>query len=133
MDDVALRSWFDQYLATFAAGARGECDDVNEVLDYFAVPLLVTGDDAAHAFRTAEEVKGFARRQVERLRAVNYDHSETLDADVITLNATSALYRAAFARERADGSEIGRLGVTYLITNGSGGLRISALAVHTPS
>jgi hypothetical protein len=35
------------------------------------------------------------------------------------------------SRERGDGDEIGRLRVTYLITDGSAGRRISALLVHS--
>jgi hypothetical protein len=76
---------------------------------------------------------------VERARAgdrgdvdASYDHTETIDSEVTTLNATSSLFRADLARRRADGSEIGRLGVTYLITIGPAGRRIVALTVHPP-
>jgi hypothetical protein len=96
------------------------------------VPLLVATDDAARALTAADDVMGFARQQVDGMRAASYDRTETIDSEVTTLNTTSVLYRADFARRRADGAEIGRLGVTYLITNGPVGLRISALAIHTP-
>ena len=132
MDEVSIKAWFDQYLTAFAARGRGESDDLNALLEYYGVPLLVTTDDAARALTAAEDVTAFARQQVEGLRAANYDRSQTLRAEVTTLNATSAVYKAAFARLRADGSEISRLGVTYLITNGPAGLRISVLAVHAP-
>jgi len=46
-------------------------------------------------------------------------------------SSSAALYRALLSRERGDGSEIGRLRVTYLITDGSAGRRISALLVHS--
>ena len=41
---------------------------------------------------------------------------------------------AALGRGESDdhGSEIGRLGVTYLITDGPAGLRALTLAIHTP-
>jgi len=132
MDEVAVRSWFDQYLAAFAACGRGESDDLNALLEYYGVPLIVATDDAARALTSAEDVTGFARHQVEGMRAASYDRTEMLHTEVTTLNATSALYRAALARQRADGSEIGRLGATYLITAGPEGLRMSALAVHAP-
>src|SRR5882762_9283559 len=117
MDEVGIRAWFDQYLKALAARGRGEADDVHALLDYYGVPLLVATDDAAGALSATEDVMGFARQQVERMRAADYDHTETLDSEVTTLNATSALYRADFARQRADGTEIGRLAVTYLITD----------------
>ncbi len=92
------------------------------------MPLLVAADDAARVLTAAEDVMGFARQQVEVMRAANYDHTETLDSEVTRLNATSVLYRADFARQRANESEIGRLEVTYLIhrrTGGSADLRAS--------
>jgi hypothetical protein len=47
------------------------------------------------------------------------------------LNAASALYQGRFSRRRKDGSEIAQLAVTYLITAGSEGRRISVLALHS--
>jgi hypothetical protein len=130
MDEAGIREWFDEYSEAFAARGRGESDDLQAFLEYYAVPLLVATDDAAQALTTAEMVMGFAGRQVQGLRAANYDHTDTLDSELRTLNATSVLYRADFARRRADDSEIARFGVTYLIIDGPEGLRIAALAVH---
>jgi hypothetical protein len=132
MDEVGIRRWFQEYLNAFAARGRGESDDLDALLEYYGVPLLVATDDAAQALTTADEVIGLARRHVEGMRAANYDHTDTIDSAVTALNATSVLYRADFARRRADESEIVRLCVTYLITKGPVGLRISALAVHAP-
>ena len=72
------------------------------------------------------------RQQIERLRAAEYDRTETLDSETTVLNATTALQGADFSWLRADGSEIARLRVTYVITDGGAGRRISALAVGTP-
>jgi hypothetical protein len=66
------------------------------------------------------------------MRAAGYDHSGVLNSKVTVLNATSALYRGTFSRQRRDGGEIGRLTATYLVTDGSVGRRIAALAVHSP-
>ena len=66
------------------------------------------------------------------MRAAAYDHSDILRFDVTLLNATSALYRQQFSRRRADGAEISRSTATYLVTDGSAGRRISALALHGP-
>ena len=132
MDEVRIRGWFDEYSEAFAARGRGESDDLQAFLEYYAVPLLVATDDAAQALITAEAVLDFACRQVEGLRAASYDHTATLDSGLVKLNMTSVLYRADFARRRADDSEIARFGVTYLITDGPAGFRIAVLAVHTP-
>jgi hypothetical protein len=44
----------------------------------------------------------------------------------------AASTRPSFLRRRTDGSEIGRMRATYLITERPNGRRIAALAVHTP-
>ena len=127
MDEVGIRARFDQYLTALAARGRGESDDLHALLEYYGVPLVVGTDAAARALTTREDVIGFARQQVDGMRATDYDHTETIESEVTVLNLTSVLYRAEFARQRANGREIGRLGVTYLITDGSEGLRISAV------
>lgn len=129
MDELAVRTWFDQYLAALAALGRNESDDLQPLLDFYALPLVVATDDAATAMTGADEVAGFARQQVAGMRAASYDHTETLQSELTMLNSASSLDGADFVRVRADGTEIGRLGVTYFITLSSDGLRISALAV----
>ena len=129
--DVAdIRAWFEEYLGAFAACGRGQSDDLRTLLQYYGVPLLLTSDEAAVTLTSEEEVLNAVRRQVEGMRAAGYDRSETLSSEVFAINATTALHTAEFSRRRADGSEIGRLRVTYLITVRANGRRISALAVH---
>jgi hypothetical protein len=132
VDETSVRGWFDDYLRTLAARGRGESDDLHALLNYYGVPLLVATDETARTLTAEDDVLGFARQQIDGMRATSYDRTETIESEVTPLNATSALYRARFARQRADGSEIGRLAVTYLITRAPLGLRISALAIHTP-
>lgn len=129
--DPAYTPWFEEYLDAFAARGRGESDDLRTLLQYYGVPLLLTSDDGAVALTTESEVLSAVRRQIDAMRAAGYHRSETLNSDAVALNATSALHTAEFSRQRADGSEIGRLRATYLITVGPNGRRISALAVHT--
>jgi hypothetical protein len=124
-------AWLDDYLSAFAALGRGELDDPRLLLDYYAVPLLLTTDDAALALTTEDDVVDAVRRQIAGLRDAGYDRSETIRSELSVLNARTALYAAEFSRRRADGSEIGRLAATYLITIGTRGRRISALIVRT--
>jgi hypothetical protein len=129
--DVGHRfPWFEGYLEAYAACGRGESDDLRGLLEYYGVPLLLTTDQAAAALTTEDDVLDAVRRQVDGMRASGYHRSETLGFEVVEINATSALLTADFSRQRADGTEIGRLRVTYLVTVGPKGRRISALAVH---
>jgi hypothetical protein len=45
MDLAGLRTWFDAYLAAFAACGRGESDDVRLLLRYYGVPLVLSTDE----------------------------------------------------------------------------------------
>ena len=129
--DVAdFGAWFEEYLGAFAACGRGESEDLRILLQYYGVPLLLTTDDAAVALTTEDEVLDAVRGQIQGMRAAGYNGSKTLSSEVVPINATSTLYTAEFSRQRPDGSEIGRLRATYLITVGPNGRRISALAVH---
>jgi hypothetical protein len=132
VDEAAVREWFEVYLSALAARGRGESDDLAPLLEFYGVPLVVATDDAVRALTNGDDVTSFAGQQVDGMRAANYHRTDIIDAGVTTLNGTSALYRGEFARRRADGSEIGRLTVTYWITAGAVGMRISALAIHTP-
>ena len=127
-----VRAWFESYLRVYAACCRGDSDDTRRLLEFFGVPLLLTTDATAVALTGEDEVVGAVGQQIERLRAAGYDRTETLDSETTMLNASTALHRAQFAWLRADGSEIARMGLAYVITHGVSGRRISALIVGTP-
>jgi hypothetical protein len=130
VEDKAVRRWFGDYLDAFATCGRGE-READALLAYYGVPLLLSTDDGFIALTRDDQVVAAAQQQIDGMRAADYDHSDVLGSDVTVLNATSALYRGTFSRRRADGTEINRLTVTYLVTDGSAGRRISALALHT--
>jgi hypothetical protein len=131
VDEGEIRAWYEEYVRTFTACARGEADDPRALLRYYGIPLLFTTDEAARVLLTEHEVLDAARGQIERLRAAGYDRSELLGSEMMALNATSVIHKAEFSRQRANGSEIEHLRATYLITEGSDGRRMFALAVHT--
>lgn len=130
MDTSGIRQWFDEYLDALAACAAGERDTAS-LLAYFGVPLLLTSDDGVLALTDDEQVVEVMQRQADGLREAGYHHSEVLDFEATVLNAASALCRGVFSRRRRDGSEIGRLAATYVVTEGPAGRRISALAIHS--
>ena len=132
VDAADVRRWFEEYLGAFAACGRGDTDELRTLLAYYGVPLLLSTDDAAVALTSDDELLNALRRQMDGLRADGYDRSEMLSSDVVPINRTSVLHAAEFSRRRADGTEIGRVRITYLITAGAAGRRISALAIHSP-
>ena len=127
-----VRAWFAEYLRVYAAFCRGDSDDTRQLLEYFGVPLLLTTDATAVALTNEDEVVGAVGQQIERLRGAGYARTETLDSETTMLNASTALHRARFAWLRADDGEIARMRLSYVITHGDSGRRISALVVGTP-
>jgi hypothetical protein len=129
VDDT--REWFEEYVRVFEACGRGASADISRLIDYYAVPLLLTTEAAAVALMTEQEVLATVHDQISGMRAAGYHRSEKLDSETRSINATTALHTAEYSRRRADGSEIERLRATYLIIDSRRGRRISALAVHT--
>lgn len=121
--------WFHEYLDAFAACGRGERETA-ALLAYYAVPLVVTTDGGSFALTSGDQVVGMVQQQIDGMRAAGYARTAIVSSDVTVLNAASALYRGTFSRQRADGSELGRLTATYVVTDGAAGRRISVLAVH---
>jgi hypothetical protein len=131
MDEHEATSWFGEYLAEFIALGRGDVDDARVLLERYAVPLIVSTDAGCSVLADEEQVLALVGQQISGMRAAGYDRSEQLSATTVVVNDTCVLHRAAFARVRADGSEIGRVETTYLLTDGSVGRRISALLLHS--
>ena len=128
---AALDAWFEDYLTTFAALGRGDRDDVDALLDFYAVPLLLTTDDAVLVMASESDVITALRRQIDVLREARYGDSERLSSELTRINERTALYDAEFSRRRSDGTEIGRLAAAYLVIEGPAGRRIAALMVRS--
>ncbi|MDP3713863.1 MAG: hypothetical protein Q8R60_15410 [Mycobacteriales bacterium] len=130
MPDGDVAAWFHEYLSAFAACGRGERSP-SSVLSYYDTPLLMSTDAALESLTGPDEVLAMVEQQVEAMRAAGYDHSEVLDAQTKIVNAGTAVHYSRFSRRRADGSELSKLAVTYLISRHPTGRRISALLIHS--
>jgi hypothetical protein len=130
VSDNDVRRWFGEYLEAFAACGRGD-GSATSLLAYWGVPLLLTTDHGFVALTSEDQVVAAARQQIDGMRAANYDHTDVFHSDVTVLNGTSALFRGELSWVRGDGVEISRPTVSYLVTDGPLGRRISALLVHS--
>ena len=129
LDAGAIRSWFDDYLETFAACVRGE-QEMATLLAHYGVPLIITSDDGVIEVMTDDEAAGIIQSLVDGLRALGFHHTEVLHPEVSVLNAMSAIYRATMSRRNQHGDEIGCPTITYLVTDDVGGIRIKVLATR---
>jgi len=132
VDSGDVSQWFGEYLDAYAACGRGRSDTAS-LLAYYGVPLLVTTDDGFFALTSDAQVLAVMQQQVDGMRAAGYSRSEALGSEITVLNATSALYRGTYSWQKSDGEEIRRVTLSYLVTDGPAGRRISALLVHTPT
>jgi hypothetical protein len=126
---IDWNQWFIDYLDMLAACARHDSESL-ALLEYYAVPLLIAGDEGFAALASIDDVIALMRGQVDGLRAAGYHHTDVLHADLKVLNSSSALYKGAFSQCRDDGTEMDAVTMTYLLTNGAVGVRISMIAVH---
>jgi hypothetical protein len=129
LDASTVKRWFDEYLDTYAACARGE-RDMSALLSHYGVPMVVTTDEGVVTLMTDDEAAAVMQSQVDALRAQGYHHTDVLNSEVTVLNAASALYRASLARRNRDGGEIDNPTITYLVTDDVAGPRIAVMAVH---
>jgi hypothetical protein len=123
--------WFRGYLDAFAACGRGE-SEAAALLRHYGVPLVVSTDDGVLVLSTGDEVTAMVQQQMDGMLAAGYDHSDVLELEFSHLNAVTTLCRGTFSRRHRDGTEIGRLAATYVVTGSSAARRISVLAVHSP-
>ncbi len=129
LDTASVHRWFSDYLEVFATAVRGE-GPISALLDCYAVPLTLTTDEGAISLYTHDQLAAVIQGQVDGLRAQNYHHTTLSHAEVTVLNASSALYRGAFARHDVHGAELGRVAVTYLLVDGPAAAQIAVLAAH---
>lgn len=132
MDTQSVGRWFASYLADFVAAGRGDTQDVHRLVARYRLPLLLSTDSGCTIVEDEEALLALTRQQVDALQATGYDRSRELAAETVVLNRSCATHRALLSRVRADGSEISRLEVTYLLTDAADGHRITALVVHSP-
>jgi NTF2-like protein (DUF6841) len=129
VDAGAVSRWFDEYLDTFAACARGD-RELAALLSYYGVPMILTSDDGVVTLMTDDEAAAVMQSMADGLRANGYHHTKVLHSEVSVLNSTSAMYRGTMSHRTVDGTEIGCPTITYVVTDDVAGLRIVVLAAH---
>jgi hypothetical protein len=126
-DDVSR--WFGEYLSAFAACGRGDSETAS-LLAHYGVPLLLTTEDGFFALTSGDQIVAAVQGQIDGMRAAGFDRTQVLSLDVSLLNSRSALVDGTFSYRRRGGDEMRQVSVTYVVTDGAGGRRISVLAVR---
>ena len=129
LDAIAadVRAWYDRYLDAFTGLAAGERDDLDALLEYFGVPLVILTEDRYLALPTRGAVLGTAQALIDRLRRAHYASSTVHRLDVRPLNARVAFIDGAFSRHDRTGDELERFGTAYLAARTDEGWRFTTI------
>ena len=128
-DDV--RTWYDRYLDTFTRLAANEFTDVEVLLAYFGVPLVIITTDRYLALPTREAVLTTAQTLIDQLRRANYASSTIHRLEVHPLNARAAFINGVVSRHDRAGNELERFGAAYLAANTDEGWRFTSIVFTT--
>jgi hypothetical protein len=133
-DSIAadVRAWYDRYVATFTGLAAGERTDLDALLDYFGVPLVIITEDRYLTLPTQDAVLSSARALIDPLRQANYGGSTVHHLDIRPLNARAALIAGEFSRHDRTGAELERVGAAYLAAKTDDGWRFTTLIATSP-
>lgn len=104
--------------------------DVQAVLPYFHEPCFLIGPGGVAATSTHAALTAMLTPAMEGLRARGYARSELSMLHVKPLSATTILASGIAVRYKADGQELERVGVTYLLHKADSGWKIAVLVAH---
>ena len=104
--------------------------DVQAILPYYHEPSLLIGPGAVAAMPTHAAITATFTPAMEGLRARGYARSELSMLHVKRLSATTTLASGIAVRYKADGQELERVGVTYLLHKADSGWKIAVLVAH---
>ncbi|HKA56773.1 MAG TPA: nuclear transport factor 2 family protein [Candidatus Binatia bacterium] len=104
--------------------------DVQEILPFFHEPSFLVGPGGVAATSTHAALTAILTPTMQGLRARGYGRSELSMLRVKPLSATTTLASGIAVRYKADGQELERVGVTYLLHKADGGWKIAVLVAH---
>lgn len=123
-----LRAWYERYLATFIALARGERSDAGAMMEFFAFPLVRIGPTGLSYTASAGEHEQSMAADARRMHELRYATSQVDGLSFRVLSATAAIIEGRFTRLDRDGGVISSFATLYLLGHHDGAWRIVALA-----
>ena len=134
LDAVAaeVREWYGGYLDTFKGLAACERTDLDAILSFYGVPLVIVADTRYLALPDRDAVLATANALIDHLRQANYTSTTIHRLDVRPLNARAALIEVVAARHDREGDEFERLGAAYLAAKTDEGWRFASLIATAP-
>jgi ketosteroid isomerase-like protein len=104
--------------------------DVQAILPYFHEPALLIGSLGVLALPTAAALIPVFGPAMEDLRVRGYSRSELSLEQIKLLSANSALAIGVAIRRKADGQELERKSVTYLLHKADSDWKFAVVVLH---
>lgn len=107
--------------------------DAQRVLRYYHEPLMLITAAAVRAMATRADIEAWMNEFWARLKERGYARgSEFSPLHVKQVSAGVAVASAQFVRYKADGQELERIGVTYVLHKAGDGWKIVVIVGHDP-
>lgn len=104
--------------------------DPQAFLPYFHEPSLAIGPQGIFAAPTHALLGTALAPALEDFKARGYGHSELRVHQAQALSATAAVVTGVAIRYKADGQELERVGVTYVLHKTDKGWKIAVMILH---
>ena len=130
-DKTAVTRTLNDYAAAFGA-AFGSLD-AQRVLPYYHEPLMIVTAARTLVLTGRADVEAWLKSLFQRLKERGWDaRSEWAQLHVRALSAGVALASGLSVRHKADGQELERVAVTYVLRKTGDGWKIAVLVAHDP-
>lgn len=107
--------------------------NVQAILPYFTVPSLLVGPQGVIPIPDRAALVAAFGPVMDGLRAKGYGRSELELAYVKSLSSSAALIGGVAVRYTADGQQLERVGVTYVLHKTETGWKFATVILHDPN
>jgi len=123
-DTTIVTEFLNKYYQTFSTL------NVESIAPFFHEPCLFVSPQGVIAAPTHDVLKEVFRTIAKDLLSKGYGRSELTQLNVSRMSATAMLATGVAVRFTADGSELERVGVTYILQKSGSGWRIAVTVIH---
>jgi len=123
-DNADVRQYLSEYYTAFSTL------DLESIAPFFHEPSVFISPQGVLATQTSGDVKAAFRVIAETLRSKGYGRSELINLKVQQLSDTTTLASGIADRYKANGEELERVGVTYVLQKSLDGWKIAVTIIH---
>ncbi|HTG94661.1 MAG TPA: nuclear transport factor 2 family protein [Pyrinomonadaceae bacterium] len=123
-DTTIVTEFLNKYYQTFSTL------NVESIAPFFHEPCLFVSPQGVIAAPTHDVLKEVFKTIAKDLLSKGYGRSELTQLNVERMSATAMLATGVAVRFTADGSELERVGVTYILQKSGSGWRIAVTVIH---